>query len=201
VSKRAAHTTAISVALAAAALFYLCAPTVYAYFSEVRLSYSRVPAWLIRTIPARLTADLFADYSDNSPLAARFRQRGTCMLDDEGARRMPGCLHEIRRDGRAYGPAALKLSRGRYLARFEFVAGESCSGGGEARIEVAATGRFGKPLAGYAGAIQPPQRVDVPFTVKPIDAGFSDIRFTITGTAGCSILRRLDVEELDPSPY
>jgi hypothetical protein len=192
----------IVAALTASALFYLGAPTVYAYFSEVRLSYSRVPAWFIRTAPARLTASIFADYNDDSPLAARFRTRASCSLADEGGvRRLPGCAHEIRAGGRASGPAALKLSLGLYLARFEFAEAEACTGGGEARLEVVASGRFGKLLAGYSGPVKPPERVDVPFTVKPIDAGFSDIQFAATGTAGCFVLRRLDLEELDPDSY
>jgi len=202
VRKRAAHTIAISAALTAAALFYLGAPTVYAYFSEARLSYARVvPGWFIRTAPARLTARLFAHYSAESPLAARFRTRGTCVFDDDGARRMPGCLHELSRGGRAYGPAALKLSPGRYLARFAFAEGESCTGGGEAHLEVTATGRFGRPLASYSGGVKPPERIDVPFTVRPLDAGFSDIQFAATGLTGCAVLRRLDLEDLDPDTY
>jgi hypothetical protein len=201
VFKRAAHTAAISAALAAAALFYLGAPTVYAYFSEVRLSYARGPAWIIRTLPARATTRIFAEYNHDSPLAARFRVRASCTLADDGARRMPGCAHEIRAGGRVSGPAALKLSPGVYLARFAFSEAESCTDGGEARLEVTATGRFGKLLAGYGGRIIPPERVDVPFTVKPIDAGFSDIQFAARGSAGCIVLRRLDLEELAQSSY
>jgi hypothetical protein len=201
VRKRAAHTLAISAALVVAALFYLAAPTVYAYFSEARLSYSLLPAWFVRTVPARLTARIFADYSDNSPLAARFRTRGSCALADDGARRVPGCAHEIRAGGRAYGPAALKLPPGRYLARFQFVEEESCTGDAEARLEVAAIGRFGKLLATYAVEIRPPQRIDVPFTVRPVDAGFSDIQFAVAGAAGCTVLRRLDLQDLDPDSY
>jgi hypothetical protein len=201
VFKRAAHTAAISAALAATGLFYLGAPTVYAYFSEARLSYARAPAWLIKTLPARATTHIFADYNDGSPLAARFRERGTCVLDDDGARRMPGCTHEIRAGGRVSGPPALKLSPGVYVARFAFSEAESCTGGGEARLEVTAIGRFGKLLAGYAGRITPPERVDVPFTIRPIDAGFSDIRFAALGSAGCVVLRRLDLDELDQTSY
>jgi hypothetical protein len=194
------HGAVIGAALAAASLFYLGAPTVYAYFSEVRLSYSRVPAWFIRTAPARLTASLFANYNDDSPLAARFRTSASCVLTDAGARRLPGCLHEIRTDGRVYGPAALKLSPGQYLARFAFSEGNSC-GGGTARLEVVATGRFGKRLAGYSGPVTPPERIDVPFTVRPVDAGFSDIQFAATGMTGCVVLRRLDLEELHLDAY
>jgi len=46
--------------------------------------------------------------------------------------------------------------------------------------------------------IQPPERIDVPVTVKPIDAGFSDIEFSAAGIGGCVVLRRLDFEELNP---
>jgi len=201
VGKRAAHTAAISAALVAAALFYLGAPAVYAYFSEVRLSYSRVPAWFVKTAPARLTAAVFATYNDDSPLAARFRTRASCALADDGAGRLPGCLHEIRAGSRVSGPPALKLSPGLYLARFEFAEAESCTGGGEAHLEVAATGRFGRLLASFAAGIRPPERVDVPFTVKPLDAGFSDIRFDAAGSTGCVVLRRLDLEGLDPGSY
>jgi hypothetical protein len=191
----------IASALAAASLFYLGAPTVYAYFSEVRLSYSRVPGWLIRGAPARLTAALFANYNDDSPLAARFRSSAACSLADEGARRLAGCAHEIRAGDRAAGPPALKLSPGLYLARFDFAEAGSCTGGGEVRLEVAATGRFGKRLAGYSAGVRAPGRFDVPFTVKPMDAGYSDIRFAATGVAGCVVLRRLELEELAPESY
>lgn len=200
VGRRAAHTAAIATALTAAALFYLFAPTVYAYFSEARLSYSAVPAWFIRTPPARLTASIFANYSDDSPLAARFRTSASCSLADEGALRLPGCAHAIRRGGRVHGPAALKLSPGHYLARFAFSERESCTGG-EVRLEVTATGRFGKLLARYDGAVKPAERIDVPFTVKPLDAGFSDIQFAAEGVAGCVVLHRLDLEELDRDSY
>jgi hypothetical protein len=200
VLKRAAHTLAISVALAAAALFYICAPTVYAYFSEVRLSYSRVPAWFIRTEPARLTASLFADYNKDSPLVARFRRRASCALVDDAAQRLPDCAHELRDGSRVYGPSALKLTTGFYGARFEFSATASCTGG-ELRLGITATGRFGKLLASHSVRIQPPERVDVPFTVKPIDAGFSDIEFSAAGIAGCVVLRRLDLEELTPDAF
>jgi hypothetical protein len=187
--------------LVGVALFYLGAPTVYAYFSEVRLSYGRVPAWFIRTLPARATTRIFADYNDESPLSARFRRDASCTLADAGARRMPGCQHEIRAGGRASGPAALKLAPGVYLARFVFSKAESCTDGGEVLLEVAATGRFGKRLAGYVGRITPPERIDVPFTVKPIDAGFSDIQFAAIGSAGCVVLRRLELEELARQSY
>jgi hypothetical protein len=201
VFSRAAHTVAISTALAAASLFYLAAPTVYAYFSEVRLSYSRVPAWFIKTAPARLTARIFANYNDDSPLAARFQVQGSCVLDEDGARRMPGCLHEIRSGGRVYGPPALKLSPGAYVARFSFAEGESCTRGAQMRLEVRATGRFGRLLARYSGEVKPPERVDVPFTVKPIDAGFSDVQFAAAGMSGCVVLRRFDLQELDLDAY
>jgi hypothetical protein len=201
VLRRAAHTTAISLALAAATLFYLGAPTVYAYFSEVGLSYARVPAWFIRAGPARLTANIFAEYSADSPLAARFRTQAACTLEDDGARRLPGCLHELRRGGRTSGPAALKLSPGRYLARFAFSEEESCTGGGEVGLEVTATGRFGRLLAAYSGPVKPPERVDVPFTVRPIDAGFSDVHFAAVGISGCVVMRRLDLEDLSPATY
>jgi hypothetical protein len=191
----------ISAALAAVGLFYLGAPTVYAYFSEVRLSYVRAPAWVIRTLPARATTRIFASYNDSSPLAARFRLRASCTLADDGARPMPGCAHEIPAGGGVSGPAALKLSPGAYVARFAFAEAESCTGGGEARLEVTATGRFGRRLAGYAGRITPPERIDVPFTIKPIDAGFSDIQFAARGSAGCLVLRRLDLDELDQPSY
>jgi len=200
VLKRAAHTFAISVALATASLFYICAPTVYAYFSEVRLSYSRVPAWFIRTAPARLTASLFAGYNEYSPLVARFRKRASCALTDDAARRLADCAHELTRGSRVYGPSALKLIPGSYVARFDFSATGSCTGG-ELRLGITATGRFGKLLASHSVRIQPPERIDVPFTVKPIDAGFSDIQFAAAGATGCFILRRLDLEELDPDAY
>ena len=197
VLKRAVHTFAISVVLATAALFYTCAPTVYAYFSEVRLSYSRVPDWFIKTAPARLTASLFADYSEYSPLVAGFRKRASCALTDDAARRLADCAHEVNSGSRVYGPSALKLIPGLYVARFEFSATESCTGG-ELRLGITATGRFGKLLASHSVRIQPPQRIDVPFTVKPIDAGFSDIEFSASGIAGCVVLRRLDFEGLNP---
>jgi len=196
VVKRAAHTVAISVALAAAALFYVCAPTVYAYFGEVRLSYSRVPAWFIRTAPARLTVNLFADYNGDSPLVARFKRRGSCSLADDAAPRSADCAHELRTGSRVYGPSALKLTPGLYQARFGFSTNGSCAGG-QLRLGIAATGRFGKLLASHSVAVHAPDRVDMPFTVKPIDAGFSDIEFSAAGIAGCVVLVGLDLEQLN----
>ena len=194
--KRAAHTVAISVALAAAALFYICAPTVYAYFGEVRLSYSRVPAWFIRTAPARLTVSLFADYNEDSPLVARFKRRASCALADDAARRLADCAHELRTGSRVYGPSALKLTPGLYLAAFDFSTTGSCTGG-ELRLGIAATGRFGKLLASHTVRVHALDRVEMPFTVKPIDAGFSDIEFSAAGIAGCVVLLGLDLEQLN----
>jgi hypothetical protein len=196
VVKRAAHTVAISAALAAAALFYICAPTVYAYFGEVRLSYSRVPAWFVKTAPARVTVNLFADYNEDSPLAARFRRRASCALADDAARRLADCAHELRTGSRVYGPTALKLTPGLYLARFGFSTAGSCTGG-ELRLGISATGRFGKLLASHTVRVHAPDRIEMPFTVKPIDAGFSDIEFSAAGLAGCVVLVRLDLEQLN----
>jgi hypothetical protein len=201
VGRRAAHAIVLATALAAVSLFYLGAPTVYAYFSEVRLSYSFVPDWSIRTPPARVTSRLFAAYNDASPLTARVRTRGSCRLIDDGARQISECVHEGRAGSRIYGPAALKLIAGGYVARFEFSRSETCAGAGDARLDVAATGRFGKPLAVYAGPIHAGDRIDVPFTMKSIDAAFTDVQFAVSPTSGCVVLRALVLEDLSIGAY
>src|SRR5947207_12622922 len=93
--RRALHAGALNLLLVAGATFYFFAPTVYAYFSEVRMTYSRVPASFARTMPARVTARIFAQYNVHSPVAARLRSRAQCYLVDDGATRKADCAHEV----------------------------------------------------------------------------------------------------------
>src|SRR5262249_15427338 len=75
---------ALDIALAAVSVFYLFAATVYTFFSEAQLSYSKSPRWFASTAPARMTAQFFDRYNASAPRAARFQRQLSCFLADEG---------------------------------------------------------------------------------------------------------------------
>lgn len=203
--RRAIHGVVVNLALVAGAMFYLLSPTVYAYFSEVSMSYSRVPEWLGTTASARITERLFARYNADSPVAARFRKHLPCYLADEGARQTQGCAHEIGRGQVVHGPPNLKITRGWYVARFEFSRDDVCSAG-EARLEVdtkrrsdsgeGGVERFGKVLATYTGRIEPGDRIELPLTLKSMDAALGAVEFRAFGLSGCVLLSRVELREL-----
>ena len=192
-SERTVHAALLSAALIVASIFFLFAPVVYAYFSEVSLSYSRVPAWFARTVPARATASLFSRYNVDSPIAPKLHRRATCYFIDEGATPGPRCTHEVRRGQAAYGPEGLKLAPGPYVAGFELSGSAGCSTAGTADFEVSTAGRFGKALARHRPwDVRPGDRVEVPFVLGPLDAAFGNVEFKVTGVSDCVLLRRVD---------
>jgi len=199
VSERSLHARRLYAALLAASVFYFCAPVVYAYFSEVTLSYAHVPRWFARTVPARVTAYVFSRYNVGSPIAARLSWRASCELVDEGATRRPGCAHEIRTGDVAYGPPGLKLAPGRYLAGFQFSGSRECAGG-TADLLVATIGRFGNLQARYRAVIEPGARIEVPFTLNMMDAALGNVRFTVVGVSQCVVLFRLGWREIPTVP-
>jgi hypothetical protein len=176
-------------------VFYLLSPTVYAFFSEVRLSYSMVPKWFASTPPALLTASIFDRYNANAPRAARFKQHLSCYLTDHGATRHPGCLHEIHAGNVVYGPPMLKTASGHYIARFEFSGHNDVCSAGEARVEVATVGRFGRVLATYSGKIRPDERLELPFHLKLMDAALGALEFRVSGVSKCIMLTGVDWTE------
>jgi hypothetical protein len=198
-SERTVHAALLSAALIVASIFFLFAPVVYAYFSEVSLSYSRVPAWFARTVPARVTASLFSRYNVDSPVAARLHRRATCYFIDEGAIRGPRCTHEVRRGQAAYGPEGLKLAPGMYVAGFELSGSAGCSTAGTADFEVATAGRFGAALARHRPSdVRPGDRVEVPFVLDGMDAAFGNVEFKVTGVSDCVLLLRVDWSVIEP---
>src|SRR3954465_7307105 len=127
------HRIVLNAFLVAASIFFLLSPTIFAYVSEVSMSYARVPKWFAATAPARITARIFDRYNANPPRAARFRQHLTCFLADEGAKRNVGCTHGIRGGERVHGPQELEMTRGSYAARFAFLGNAVC-GSGDVRL-------------------------------------------------------------------
>ncbi|MEO8678826.1 MAG: hypothetical protein ABI665_07260 [Vicinamibacterales bacterium] len=207
--RRAIHAVVLNLALVAGAAFYLLSPTVYAYFSEVSMSYSRVPAWFAATAPASMTARIFARYNAGSPIAARFRKRLPCYLVDAGARQNQDCAHDIGRGQLVYGPPNFKIPSGRYVAWFGFSRDEACAAG-EVRLEVdtkwwsdsgggPSGGRFRKTLATYAGRIEPGDRIELPFTLKLVDAALGAVEFRAVGVSDCVLLSRIELNEI-PAP-
>ena len=197
--ERTVHAALLSAALVVASVFFLFAPVVYAYFSEVTLSYSHVPAWFARTVPARVTASLFSRYNADSPIAAQLHRRATCYFIDEGATPGPRCTHEVRRGQSAHGPAGLKLAAGTYVAGFDVSGSPGCSTAGTADFDVATTGRFGNALARHRPSdVRPGDRVEVPFVLGPLDAAFGNVEFRVTGVSDCVLLLRVDWSTIDP---
>jgi hypothetical protein len=193
--RRAIHLLVLDLALVAATGFYLLAPTVYAYVSEVSMSYALLPPSLAATLPARLTERLYGRYNIKSPVAARLRLEGICHLTDEGAKRDPGCRHEVANGESAVGPSELKLAAGSYAAHFDFSGNDVCADG-EAELAVETMGPFARVLARSVNRIQAGQRFDVPFTLTLRDASFGPIEFRVSGRSGCVLLSRLDWSDL-----
>ena len=50
-----AHRVVVGFVLAVLSVFYLLSPTVYAYFSEVGVTYMHAPKWFATTAPASAT--------------------------------------------------------------------------------------------------------------------------------------------------
>jgi hypothetical protein len=202
--KRAIHGVVLDLALVAGAIGYLVSPTVYGYFSEVSMSYSQVPEWLGETPPARMTERMFARYNADSPVAARVRKRLPCYLVPDGATEHPDCTYEVGSGQAVYGPTNLKITSGRYVARFEF-SDDVCSAG-EARLEVnterwndsgdGGLKRFGRVLATYTGRIEPGDRIELPFTLKLMDAALGAVEFRVHGLSDCVLLSRVELSEL-----
>jgi len=191
VSRRRLQAVATDTALALLAAFYLFAPTVYAYFSEVGMSYAHVPKWFAATPPAALTARIFSDYNSRAPRAVRFQRQLACFLRDVGSKRKPGCMHELHAGQSATGPDTLKIAAGRYVARFDFAGLDGCDIG-ETRLEVTADGRFGRVLARYTGTIRPGDHLELPFHVRMMEAALAPIEFRVDGLSGCVVLGHVD---------
>jgi len=190
VTRRGLLAIVLNVILVAASVFYLLAPTVYTFFSEAQLSYSKVPTWFAATAPARLTARFFDRYNVTAPRAERFQRQLSCFLADEGATRRAGCLHEIRPGQSVSGPTLLKIASGRYVAYFEFGDSDACSGGGDVQLQVRTPGRFGRVLADFSGYVAPGGRIELPFQLKLMDAALSAVEFRAAGVDRCVLLRR-----------
>ena len=193
--RRALHLVVLDLSLVAAAAFYLLSPTVYAYVSEVSMSYALLPPSLARTLPAGLTARLYERYNVKSPVAARLRLEGVCYFKDEGAKRDPGCTHEIGGGQSAFGPSDLKLSAGLYAAHFDFSGNDVCMEG-DAELAVEMLGPFARVLARSVNHIEPGKRFDVPFTLTLRDASFGTVEFRVSGRSGCVLLSGLDWNNL-----
>jgi len=189
--RRRLFAVVLNTVVVAVSLFYLLAPTVYTFFSEAQLSYSRVPKWFASTPPATLTARFFDRYNATAPRAERFQRQLSCFLADEGATRRAGCLHEIRPGQSVSGPTLLKIASGRYIAYFELGDSEACSGGGEVRLQVRTPGRFGRVLADFSGRVTPGGRIELPFQLKLMDAALSTVEFSVAGLDRCVLLRRV----------
>jgi len=196
---RTVHSSVLNAVLATIAAFYILAPTVYGYFSEVSLSYANVPRWFAATPPARITARIFDRYNEHAPRAERFNRQLTCFLADSGgAVRRPGCLHELRAGQGAAGPRLLKIPSGRYVARFDFSSVGNCADG-EARLEVVTTGRFGRLLARYHSRLLSGDHIELPFHLRVMDAAFGAVEFRAAGDSGCIVLSRVDwLDARDP---
>lgn len=189
-TRRRLFAVVLNVVIVAVSVFYLLAPTVYTFFSEAQLSYSRVPKWFAATAPARMTARFFDRYNATAPRAERFQRQLSCFLTDQGATRRAGCLHEIRRGESVSGPTLLKIASGRYVAYFEFGDSDACSGGGEVRLQVLTPGRFGRVLADFSRRVTPGERIELPFQLKLMDGALNAVEFRAAGVDGCALLRR-----------
>ena len=205
---RKVHAVVLNLALAAGALFYLLSPTVYAYFSEVSMTYSRVPEWFGRTAPAMMTERIFSRYNGDSPVASRVRQHIPCYLADAGAKENRDCSHVIGLGQIVYGPPNLKLTSGQYVARFEFSRDGECAYG-EAQLEVDTErrsdsggvlklSRRGIVLATYTGRIAPGDRIELPFTLKLVDAALGAVEFKAVGLSSCVVLSQVELSEVPP---
>jgi hypothetical protein len=190
-SRSTIHGMVLQTFLIAASFFYLLSPTIFAYVSEVSMSYSHVPRWFAATAPARITARIFDQYNANPPRAARFRQHLTCFLADDGAKRNAGCTHEIRSGQGVHGPQDLEIASGAYTARFAFLGNAGCASG-NARIQVATTGRFGRVLADSEIRIDAGRQVELPFRLPLMDAALAPVEFSATGVSGCVLLAAVD---------
>ncbi len=203
---RLVHGVVLNAALVAVAMFYLPSPAVYAYFSEVSMTYSRVPEWFARTPPAILTERIFSRYNGDSPVASRVRQHIPCYLADAGAKENRDCSHVIGLGQIVYGPPNLKLTSGRYVARFEFSRDDVCAYG-EAHLEVdtgrrsdsggaLTLSRRGIVLAAYTGPVAPGDRIELPFTLKLVDAALGAVEFKAVGLSSCVVLSQLELTEV-----
>jgi hypothetical protein len=204
--RRAIHGVVLNLALAAGAMFYLFSPTVYAYFSEVSMTYARAPEWFGRTPVATMTERLFARYNADSPVAARLRQHLPCYLVDEGAQSKQNCAHEFGTGQMVYGPPNLKIPSGGYVATFEFSRDELCTSG-EAHLEVGMErrsdsggelreGQRGKVLAAFTGRIEPGDRIELPFTLQLTDAALGAVEFRALGVSNCVLLTQVELHEV-----
>jgi len=185
------HAWVLCALLAAGSVFYLFAPGVYAYFSEAGMSYGTVPKWFATTPSARITARVFDRYNARAPRASRFNSQLSCFLSDDGAKRRPGCTHELTAGRGVHGPTSLKIASGAYVAHFDFAASDGCAAG-EALLQVVTTGRFGRVLAEYSGPVSPGERVELPFHLKSMDAALGAVEFRATGIRGCALLGFVD---------
>lgn len=203
---RAIHGGVLNLMLIAGATSYLVSPTVYAYFSEVSMTYSRVPEWFARTPPATMTEQMFGRYNAESPVAARLREHLPCYLADAGAGLNQDCSHILGVGQLVYGPPNLKLTRGGYVARFEFSRDDLCSIG-EVHIEVDTQrradsggelplGKRAKVLAAYTGRIKPGDLIELPFTLQLIDAALGAVEFRAIGLSNCVLLSRVELDEV-----
>jgi hypothetical protein len=190
---RRIHAVALNVVLGGLAAFYLFSPTVYAYFSEVSMVYSHVPAWFASTPPAHLTARIFDRYNVNAPRALRFQQKLSCFLIGPADRGQFGCTHALGNGATVSGPTFLKIPSGQYVARFEFSSNTTCNG--PVRIDVLAAGRFGHLLADYSGPIPPDRRIELPFRLRMMAAALGTVEFRVTGLGECAVLTRADWRE------
>jgi len=193
------HGVVLKAVLVAISAFYFLAPALFAYVSEVSMSYSKVPKWFATTAPAWITARVFRDYNANAPRAARFRQHLTCFLADDGARRGAGCTHEIRTGQSVHGPQDLKIASASYSVRFAFLGNAAC-GSGRTRLQVATVGRFGRVLADYDGVVEPGRQVELPFRLPLMDAALAPVEFKATGLSGCVLLATADWNRTSDQP-
>ena len=190
-NRRAIQHLLVNVLLVAGSVFYLLAPMVFAFFSEVSMSYGAgVPKWFAATAPARISARIFDRYNADAPRAARFDAHLTCFLADDGATQTPGCGHEIRAGQFAAGPEQLKMASGRYIAVVAFAGSDRCSGG-EAELQVVTTGRFGTVRAESSVRISAGERIELPFELPMMDAALAPVQFRVIGVSGCVLLDRL----------
>ena len=203
---RAIHGVVLNLALVVGAGFYLLSPTVYAYFSEVSMTYSRVPEWFGRAAPATVTERIFARYNADSPVAARVLEHLPCYLADAGATVLADCSHELGSGQLVYGPPDLKITSGSYVARFEFSRDGICSSG-EVHLEVdterrsdsaggVTLGKLGTVLAAYTGRIEPGDWIELRFSLTLIDAALGAVEFRAVGLSQCVLLRRVELTEV-----
>jgi hypothetical protein len=191
---RRAAAIALSAVLVATAVFYLLAPTVYAYVSEVYMSYAYVPKWFAATPPARMAATLFDGYNAGGPREATFRRRLACYLVDGGSRTLGDCSHEIPAGAGVSGPPDFKLSAGLYVASLEFGETDRC-GSGTVRLGIVDAGRFGRTLTSYEGRIDPGKRIVLPIRVAIMDAALDVVDVRLSVSDGCVVLKTVELRE------